>query len=489
MLATIQLFADSRSLAVVTFEELASHCSVDSSASQAFLNAFSCPRELFDSRHHSFPTGAHPLTTRPILSLGDGYLLPAASSMIDAIRPRMEDLLQHHPGVWDRYVYSRGGYLEREATSLLAQALPGSRSWNGIRWQSASDNSDLDGLIAGDDLGIRLQCKAGRLTAPARRGAPDRMRRDVGQLIEEAAQQHQTLALALRAATATDIGFTDEQAAALEAALQFEAIVCLDDVTVWSTQTHELKVLGALPEDRHVPWVLSLTDLMAVADLLNGAELVLYLIRRQRIERVGRIEAHDELDWVGHFIAEGLFFDRFFDSESPPDAFRLLSYTEPIDAWYFTREGLRTVDAPKPSQRIPRNLASIIRRLEQDRPRHWILAAVALLNGDEESWDQWDEAIAHASGRVRRQGWSNATQVFNGRMGVTLYIDLRKSMPVIQAEVASYCRSKAEELDQPNWIGIGEGAGSGLFVTVIERRRDTPLIDVFLEPPTIPVTQ
>src|SRR6266545_3029593 len=177
------------------------------------------------------------------------------------------------------------------------------RSWNGIGWRSANDGSDLDGLVAADDLAIRLQCKAGWLTAPARRGAPGRMRRDIGELIEAAAAQHQALATALANEGAAAVGFSDEQATALDAPLQLEAVVCLDDVTVWATEAHELKAIGALPVDRYVPWVLSLTDLMAVVDLLQGAELVHYLLRRQRIERDGRIEAHDELDWVGHYLA------------------------------------------------------------------------------------------------------------------------------------------------------------------------------------------
>src|SRR6266540_4343508 len=231
-----------------------------------------------------------------------GYLVPVVSSMIDAIRPRMEDLLLSTP-LWERYADARGKYLEREAVALLSSALPGSRAWNGIGWRSANDGSDLDGLVAADDLAIRLQCKAGRLTAPARRGAPGRMRRDIGELIEAAAAQHQALATALANEGAAAVGFSDEQATALDAPLQLEAVVCLDDVTVWATEAHELKAIGALPVDRYVPWVLSLTDLMAVVDLLQGAELVHYLLRRQRIERDGRIEAHDELDWVGHYLA------------------------------------------------------------------------------------------------------------------------------------------------------------------------------------------
>jgi len=266
--------------------------------------------------------------------------------MFDAIRPLMEDLLRSRSKLWERYTYARGRYLEQETTALLTAAFPGGKSWNGIKWESTSDSSDLDGLVTADDLTIRLQCKAGRLTAPARRGAVEGMKGDVQKLIEAAAEQHRALALVLRSEGAKQIGFSDDQTEALESPLQIEAIVCLDDVTVWATETHKLRTLGALPEDRHVPWVLSLTDLMAVVDLLQGAELAHYLLRRQRIERDGRIEAHDELDWVGHYITEGLFFDRFFEGEEPSHIFRLLSYTEPIDDWYFTKAGLRTVKAP-----------------------------------------------------------------------------------------------------------------------------------------------
>ena len=147
------------------------------------------------------------------------------------------------------------------------------------------------------------------------------------------------------------IGFSEDQAEALQAPLQFEVIVCLDDVTVWSTEAHELRDIGALPRDRDIPWVLSLTDLMAVVDLLEGSQLVQYLVRRQRISATARVSAHDELDWVGYYISEGLFFDQFFEGDDPPDVFRLASYTEPTDAWYFTRAGARSVPAQNPLNR------------------------------------------------------------------------------------------------------------------------------------------
>jgi hypothetical protein len=79
-------------------------CSVDGSACRGFLDAFACFPELPEAEHHSFSGRGHPLTVQPILGLPDGYVLPVASTMIDAIRPRMEDLLQRNQKVWDRYV-------------------------------------------------------------------------------------------------------------------------------------------------------------------------------------------------------------------------------------------------------------------------------------------------------------------------------------------------------------------------------------------------
>lgn len=483
MLVTTWLFRDSRSLAAVTPADLAGSCSLPEETCRAFLDAFTCPPESFKAEFHSFPGGAHPLTHQPILQVPEGYLLPVVSAMIDAIRPRMEHLLRRDPVLWERYVAARGRFLEREATALVEQILPGSRSWQGIGWRSTTSGSDLDGLVVADDLGVRLQCKAGRLSAPARRGAPDRMKRDIGELISDAARQHEALAAALAVEGPRTLGFSAEQASALRAPLQIEMVVCLDDITVWATEAHELRSMGALPEATEVPWVLSLTDLMVIADLLCGAEFVHYALRRQRLERDGRIEAHDELDWVGHYLSEGLFFDRFFEGEDAPSVFRLLSYTEPIDAWYFTREGARTVEAPKPVQPIPKHLALLMKRLEEERPKHWLLASVALLDGDQQSRDVWDQAIAHARARIPREGWSNASQAFRGRLGITFYVDLRTPWPSIRDQVDDYCRTKAEESGQPNWIGIGEGRSGPLFVVLVERDPALPLARLFSDSP------
>jgi hypothetical protein len=472
-------FADARIIATVTAAEVAAESGTPEASVKSFLEAFSSPPSAYNDAYHQLPVGAHPLTERPLLCVQGGYMLPVPSSMIEALRPRMEDLLQKaSAGVWERYAKRRADYVEQESVHRLAAALPGAIGATGLKWKSASDQSDLDGLVAVDDFTLRLQGKAGRVHAPTRRGAPERMKQNLAELIKEAARQHQALAVSLDHEGANAIGLGDYREALEESPFQIEIIVCLDDVTVWSTHSHELQEIDVLPRDRPIPWILSLADLMVVTDLLQGAQLLHYLTRRLRLEAIGKVVAHDELDWVGYYIDRGLYFEGMFDGEKSPSQFRLLSFTEPIDAWYFAREGLRTVPAPKPAQQIPPNVAALIGRLEQERPTHWTIGAMALLMGDDESRQLWEKSLMHAISRRLTFGWSNSTQVFEAIAGVTYYMDYRTPHDRFERELIAYVDEKMKGGQAPNWIAIGD-RGTGQFNVVVRSANPRGIVEVF----------
>ncbi len=468
MLVLARALAESRALCTIVPSEVASHAALSVESVKSVLDSFSCDPVEYNDDHHKYPVGAHPLTERPVLKTTQGYILPVPAAMFEALRPRMEDLLREAVGakLWERYLAARGKYLVREAVDLIANALPGAAKGCEIPWKSTVTQSDLDGLVYSDDVAFRIQGKAGRLHAAARRGAPGRMRKNIEELIEAAASQHKALADALRDEGAAAIGLS-KYSDALSKRFQFEVIVTLDDVTVWATDTHQLVQHGNLAEDRPVPWVLSLADLMVVTDLLHGSLLPHYVIRRQRLEKQAFVSAHDELDWVGHYLKEGLFFDRFL--VDGPNRMRLLSYTDFIDAWYLTRELEGVTPAEKPAPRIPEGLRGLLSRLENVRPAHWITASLALIDGDEAAWDEWNTFLVRARQRVQTVGWSNATQIYNGRLGVTVYLNyeivqLRKLI----REIEKYSRRKADEMGLPNWVAVGDAGGDRLSVHVIE---------------------
>jgi hypothetical protein len=452
---------------------------VDETAAEAWLKTFTCPPAAYNQTFHRQPSGGHPLTQRPILEVSNGYLVPVPTALWEALRPVMEDALRDAgTRVWSRYDRHRATWVERTATERIAAALPGAKSWVGVDWSSDNDSSDLDGLVGADDFGARIQAKAGRISPPARRGAPS-MAEDVQAVINDAAHQHSRLADALNAQTPAELGFDTDQAAALEAPLSVEIVVCLDDVTVWATQTHKLRRLVALPDTPQVPWVLSLTDLMAVTDLLEGAQLVHYITRRLRLEAEQRVETHDELDWVGNYIARGLFFDDIFERPDAPDVLRLTSFTGPFDTWYFSRAGVLRNPVPRPEQPMPADVRRLLRALARNRPPHWIIASLLILNGDNDVRERLVDAMRHTTTRARALGWSACTFVFDD-YSVTLMVDQLNSGRPLRRRLRQHWEDKVDQHGRPNAVGIGLGADGRLVVELIEREHSLTVGHVLL---------
>ena len=477
-----EVLADARRIAVFSTSELAAQVGVNHETAKAFLEAFSCDPASFSEEHHPFPVGAHPLTTNPVLRVEEGYLVPVPQMMPEKIRPRMEDLLRSDSVAWERYARVRANFLETEAVRLLADAVPGTKSWTGLTWASDHDNSDLDGLIDGGDIALRIQCKAGRITAPVRRGAPARTTEELGELIGDAARQHARLATALESYDAEHLGFSPAHAAALSRPLQIEVIVTLDEIVTWATQANQLTSIDILPPDRVTPWVLSLTDLMVVVDLLRGASLVDYIIRRQRLERDGRIQTHDELDWVGNYIEEGLFFDNHFEGEDAVGHVFLTTHTESIDSWYSAREGSRTVSTPKPAQPIPPGLERLVHRLERERPKHWLIACLALLSGNSKSRQALSDGLERLGDRLRANGSSSIGGILD-RFGVTVCADHRYDPAVVRRMARRYASAKVTETGLANWIVVGEGPDQKLFVVISSEHGIESLASCFIDPP------
>ena len=259
-------------------------------------------------------------------------------------------------------------------------------------------------------------------------------------------------------------------------------IVTLDEIVTWATQANQLTSIDILPPDRVTPWVLSLTDLMVVVDLLGGASLVHYITRRQRLERDRRIHTHDELDWVGNYIEEGLFFDNHFEGEDALAGVFLSTHTESIDSWYSHREGSRTVSTPKPTQPIPPGLERLVHRLERERPKHWLIACLALLSGNGKSRQALSDGLERLRDRLRANGSFSIGGKLD-RFGLTVCADRRYDPAIVRRMARFHASTKMTETGLANWIVVGEGPDQQLFVVISTDYGIESLTSCFIDPP------
>lgn len=436
-------------------------------SAEAFLEAFTFDEEKYDEKVHAFPYGAQPPASTPIYRVGGGYLIPVPMTFRDAIRPRMEDLLSQHPSTWRQYLDYRGAFVEEEATRILAQALPGSTFWTRLPWDTPTSSGELDGLVACDDVALRIQAKSGRVSPSARRGSQKRILKDLGDIIGKAAKQHQALHEALAQSDDLSLGFQKAVYDALNLPIQIEIVTTLDDIMPWSPEHHKLRRTSVLQTERPMPWVVSLMDLMVVCDVLAGADFLDFLWRRLRLEEHKRISSIDELDYLGCYLDSGLYFDDSFTSGDSPDFLHLApSYTETLDTWYFHRAGIVSRRVEKPRQDLPPNLRNLIEHLKIQRPPHWLFGSVCLLIGDQESKDLLEDTYIRLASRPADQRMADTSHLFPDWCGVTLMINHTLSIEIAALQGRVYAKNKMEQHNM-NWVAIVGGRAGQLKVITI----------------------
>lgn len=451
---------DGTTLATFSSAEMADAARIPEQTANSILAAFSASQRDFVVDHHAYPTGAHPLTTAPFLKCSDRYIVLAPQVILDAIRPRMETLIQSsNPSLWQQYTDHRAKYLEQQSTDLLATSLSGSSSWERVEWRSDEAAGELDGLVHCGDVCLQIQCRSGRVSAAARRGSHRHMASDVKKLISKATDQHQALMKARQTVPPTELGLTSAQVAALQAPLQFQVVVTLDDMDVWATLASRLKTIGRLPTDREIPWVLSLADLMVVVDMLTDAELVDYLVRRQRLERDGRIISHDEQDWLGHYITDALCFGSLPEFSGRERPALLPTQSEQFDAWYSYDEGRRIIPTKKPSQFIPTPLRRLLSRLQSEQPDHWILASVVLLDGDRAAKIKLSEQIRAIELEAQSGEDCSADRLLDD-VGLTYSINRQLSRSCSREKARQHSSEMDDDTAASLWFFIGEDSDS-----------------------------
>ena len=465
--ATNQTFRESRTAASITPDELAELAQVDSGAAAAYLNAFTVAADAFDEMHHRYPSATSPLRDRPIIF--DSQLtrwVPSVPAYLwDALRGRFEDALLSSPHR-ERYLKHRGTYLEEESARILRSALPHSSSWHGLKWTApdGSDDGDIDGLVSYHDCAIRIQAKSGGLAAATLRGAPDRMRTDLGKLVGAAAVQHRRLRDAEAKFTHGELGLAST-AKALSLPLQFEAIVTLDDLGAFVTEAFRLVEYGTLEVDR-VPWIVSLHDLKVIVDLLSGPHLLHYLCRRDRLNRWARVYAFEELDWVGHYLVRGLYFDEQLQAENAPDRLRLNTFTDDIDAYYLSAH----LRGPRPARPTVPTSAPLERMLYlllgsgRSKPGT-LIACLLALEGDDEARASVGDCFREMIARSTARGISDFTQGWQTH-GLTFCLKSSVGPPPLEMVLTSIVERHQKDLDAVMWIGVGKMQGADP-VTVI----------------------
>jgi hypothetical protein len=388
-----------------TRDELAKKTKIDPQKVAAFLDFFSLGFGDVDA-DFNWPSPTHKLQKKPIIQWDGDYLLPIANLLVENMRFALESAVKEDSTYWETYQRGRSGYLEEQALQLLSNALGGCEYHLNLSYPKLNSQQgeefELDGLITFDNALFLVECRAKTMSLPARRGAPS-VTEDLKGIVVEAHNQALRAREYIRNAKPPVFRLANGQTLTLDVSRikqVFLITISLDPLTVFTPVLHEVADLGIF-NSNELPWAVCLTDLRVISELCEfPSEFIHFLRRRLEINQIKSVHVSDELDWFGHYLAEGLSFEKFLLSTA--SELRLTTYTAPMDDYYLYKMGVRKTPTKKPSQNILPLMRQVIESLEIERPHGYSDAVCILLDMGGKARKQFEQSFHRIRKRAAR---------------------------------------------------------------------------------------
>ena len=317
---------------------------------------------------------SNPVCTKPLIDLGNGqYFCVLPTSFFSFVIPCLENVLERvEAKISDR----RAHYLEAKVAEILARRFPTAKTVRNLKWTEDGEVYETDLITFIDSFALIVECKSGKISAPALRGAPDRLKKHIQELIIDPNLQSQRLKNRLELLSASpEIADSIREELPHDLTCVREVVrvsVCLENVWVIQSSLKQLEATTWIPEGCKPCPTMNLADFETVFDILvHPVQVMHYFLRREALEQTFDYVA-DELDYLGLYLTTLL---NIGDLEED-DFFDMTAMSAPIDNYYNSLDG--GVELKKPTPKITPLFASIFSQLEEHRPDRWTEIGVAL---------------------------------------------------------------------------------------------------------------
>lgn len=319
----------------------------------------------------------NPVWERPVVDLGEFFFIPIPQMAFSHIH-RIMDHLCAEAGLKDQLSGARSRFLENKLEDTFRHALPGADIRSSVKWAVGDQQFETDLLVVIDRTVVIAEAKSNRLTAEGLRGAPDRVRRHVTDMVLAPSLQSARLAQLIEDARRGD---TAAIQIIKEMKLDQDRIdrvirlsVTLDDLSILTSAEADFKAVGWVPADHDLAPTILISDLGCITDILdNPLQVLHYLAERSFFQKAFDLLG-TELDFLGLYLVTG-----FNLAAMQREHMRLMlsDMSSPLDRYYTSRDA--GIKLPKPKMSLRPTFSRIITHLADRRPSGWTTIGLHLL--------------------------------------------------------------------------------------------------------------
>lgn len=355
--------------------EMAEKSNLDVQKVQAILHEYSLDYGSLAQANEQHFFLSNPVWNRPIIRVGAEIFFCAMPQLFFSfVIPNMEKVFpsELRPRVSNR----RAEYLEKKIESIFLRRFPEASVESKVKWRHDGRQYETDLLVQIDSFLIIVEAKSGRVSEPALRGAPNRMKRNIEELFLEPNEQSLRLKNKIeRVITGEEIDedFVRQFPVALDSVKRIVRLsVSLEDFGALQSNLKQHVVASWLPEGFEPCPSLNLADFETLFDFLeHPVQIIHYLLRRSEME--GQFSyIGDELDLMGLYIQTQFSMGML----TPEDQLVITGMSEALDSYYNARDIGKAQDKPQPL--VSPLFKSILSQLESRKTYRWTEMGVVL---------------------------------------------------------------------------------------------------------------
>ncbi len=334
-----------------------------------------------------------------ILPLGnDQYFVWSPGSLVQESHAWFYDLLQKRKldALRAKYLAARDAVTEELTVEALARIFGTERVF-GNAYYAAEGRPDVDCVVKVPHDALIIECKAHLLTAPGRRGAPKRIATKLDELLMKPSKQAARFAEHLYRGDA----IFDHNGRRLSIPVDHESILPRMVVTYERVDplVSSAAMLGT-DSDKEPAWVLPLTDLLVVADLLPSPSAFWhYSVTRWRQSQDQRLFVSTEVDILGLLFSSKDVFQSLTEKLGPEAEIHVGPSGQEINNYYTGSHMIPVIKMKKPIIAIPPLILDSLDRMLVADDDHWKEAVEAVMEEPNKTW-----ARLHSVQRKFRSG-------------------------------------------------------------------------------------
>lgn len=449
----------------LTAEDISAVSSVEFTICKAFLNRMSQP---FGFRNPAYtdtfvdpskaPWDYNTVEERPFLRRDESYWLFTNPMVPTVLFHTFFFDLMNDRSYRPRFEKSRGDFVEQKVREYMRRIFPEHAILMNPSYPNGEEFSDV--AVLHDGKILIFQCKAKGLTRNARIGQDfSKLRSDMQAAIRDAFDQAVRAREYIRSSPTPTlkVGNIERRIDGRMITDIYLINVTLMPFLTFATRFENIEVALGLFPDREYPFSTALGDLDVITQILNSpAAFLHYVNRRLALEKTPFGIDADEIDLLGFYLSQGMYFDvaDFADTTN----LYLNGFSDEIDEYlyrkYDAHENVQPPNAPDPA-----GFSELISGIESLSNMYRTDVAVAFLDMDGPSRQKVVELLGKTKAATRLDGAGHSFSMAGapGQSRGFSFISAvgqRTDEAIFEQAMKFACLKKyAEKCDE--WFGLG----------------------------------